>query len=85
MIEIYEHVKGTYSFNTPYIKLEDTGSRGHEFKLKKERAAKVVRLNFFSLRINNIRNRLSPHVVDKPSINSFKAKLDKHALDSVSV
>ena len=37
MIEAYKHVKGTYSIDTPDIKLEDTGSRGHEFKLKKQR------------------------------------------------
>jgi len=76
MIDTYKYVRGTYSVDIPYIKLEDTGNRGHEFKLKK-RVAKSVRLIFFSLRINNTWNRL-PSVVDTPSINSFKARLDKH-------
>jgi hypothetical protein len=39
MIEVYTHVKGAYSVHTPYIKREDICSRGHAFKLKKERAA----------------------------------------------
>ena len=43
MIDAYKRVQGTYSFDTRYIKLEDAGSRGHEFKLKKEWAVKAVR------------------------------------------
>jgi len=43
MIEAYKQVKGTFSVDTPYIELEDTGSRGNEFELK-EKAAKAVRL-----------------------------------------
>jgi len=87
MIEAYKHIKGTYSVDTPSMKLEDTGSRGHEFKLKKERAAKAVHLNFFSLRINTTWNSLPSHIescdiVDAPSINSkfnlIKVRLDKY-------
>ena len=64
MIEAYKHVKGACSIDTLYIKLTDIGNRGHEFKLKKERAAKTIGLTF-SLRIDNIWN-----------IKSFKARLD---------
>ena len=71
MIEAYKHVKGTHSVDTPYIKLEDAGRRGHEFKLKKEGAAKAVGLNFFSLPINNTCNGLPAHVLDAHNINSF--------------
>jgi len=78
MIDVYKHVKGTYSVDTPYIKLENTGSRGHEFKLKKERAAKDGCVSFFFLRINTTCNRLPSNLMDAPSINSFKARLDKH-------
>ena len=74
MIEAYKHVKGTYSVDIPCIKLEDPCSRGHVFKLKEKRAAMAIRLNFFSLRINNTWKRLRSHVVGAPSINSFKAK-----------
>jgi len=85
MIEAYEHFKVKYSVDTPYTKLEDTGSRGHELKLKKERAAKAVSLNSFSFRINNTWNRLPSYVMDPPSINSFKARQDMQTLDSVLV
>ena len=81
MIEVYKHVKGPYSVDTLCIKLEDTGSRGHEFKLKKDNAAKAVlpvRLKFFSLGINNTWDRLPSHVMDAPRINCFKTRLDKH-------
>ena len=67
MSEAYTHVKGTYPVDTPYTKLEDTDNRGQVFKLKKERAAKTVLFNFFSLRINNTRNKLPSHVVDAPA------------------
>jgi hypothetical protein len=42
MIEAYKHVIGAYSVDTPYIKLDDTGSRGHEFKLKNENEMNIV-------------------------------------------
>ena len=40
---------------------------------------RLARLNLPSLYIiNNTWNRLLSHIVDAPSINSFKARLDKH-------
>ena len=51
MAEAHKHVKGTYSVDTPYIKLEDTGNRGHEFKFKKERTAKALRSQHLFLAI----------------------------------
>jgi len=51
-IEEYKLVKDAFSIATPYIKLEETGSRGQEINLKKEGAVKSVRFSS-SLRINN--------------------------------
>ena len=53
-------------------------TRGHQWKLSKPRAVSRVRRNVFSVRVINDWNGLPPSVVDAPSLNAFKARLDKH-------
>ena len=43
-------------YSLSYIKLEDTGSRGHEFKLKKRRSTKGCTSQFLFL-VNSLNNR----------------------------
>ena len=52
--------------------------RGHSLKLFKPRCHKTVRQNFFSLRVVNEWNKLPQDVVDAPTINTFKNRLDRH-------
>ena len=76
MIETYKHLHDIYTNQASYIKKDTTQARGHSRKLKKERASKVIRQNFFSLRVTNAWNRLPVAVVEAPSLNCFKNRLD---------
>jgi len=53
-------------------------TRGHEYKLFKKHCKLDVRRNTFSHRIVNSWNNLSERVVQSPSLNCFKSRLDKH-------
>ena len=50
----------------------------HRQQLLKPRAVSGVRQNVFSVRVINDWNALPPSVVAAPSLNAFKARLDKH-------
>ena len=52
--------------------------RGHSFKLEKPRCSLSFTLNQFSHRVINVWNCLPQYVVDAETLNSFKARLDKH-------
>ena len=80
MIEVFKMMTGQYDTALPCIlsKHEDSTTRGHSFKLKKERANTSVKLNFFKNRVINYWNRLPQEVISAPSLNSFKNRLDAH-------
>ena len=60
----------------------DTHSlRGHSKKLFVPRCSTTARKSFFSIRVINSWNALPQHVVDAPSTNAFKNRLDKHWTD----
>jgi len=60
-----------------FFKFQDFDkTRGHNFRLFKERSHLDLRKNFFSQRVINTWNSLPQSVVDAVSINSFKNKLD---------
>jgi len=52
--------------------------RGYSLKLFNLRCRTTIRQNFFSSRIVNEWNKLPLEVVDAPSINAFKNRLDRH-------
>ena len=53
-------------------------TRGHQLKLKKNRAVHPARTNFFSHRVVSPWNRLPEEVVTAESTNGFKNGLDQH-------
>ena len=55
---------------------ENSRTRGHSYKLLKDRARLDVRGKFFSQRVVNCWNSLPATVVDAESVNSFKNRLD---------
>lgn len=54
-----------------------TSTRGHSMKLLKQHCRTKTRQNFFSQRVVNDWNSLTEEVVQAPSINAFKNRLDK--------
>ena len=61
-----------FNFSTESI------TRGHDLKLFKPLCNTNVRSHFFSLRVINDWNNLPADVVNAPSVNAFKNKLDQH-------
>ena len=78
MIETYKHMTGIYAVDAEYIKPYTSFTRGHIFKLKKERSMKHIRQQYYSNRILNSWNMLPAEVVTAPSLNAFKNRLDGH-------
>jgi len=52
-------------------------TRGNEQKLKHRKFRLNMRKNFFPLRVMEHRNRLPRGVVESPSLEIFKTRLDK--------
>ena len=80
MIEAYKYMHGFYTTGSNLLQLDrdkQTETRGHPFKLKKQYCGTSTRQNFFSFRIVQSWNSLPTPVVTAPSLNSFKARLDR--------
>ena len=81
LIETFKILTGRDHVNySKFFELVDitSGLRGHSLKLFKPRCRTTVRENFFSLRIVSEWNQLPQDVVEAPSINTFKNRLDRH-------
>jgi len=74
-----EHVNCSRFFELADV---TSGLRGHLLKLFTQKCRTTVRQNFFSLRIVSEWNKLPHDVVDAPSINTFKNRLDRHRHDT---
>ena len=57
---------------------EGSRTRGHDYKIFKEHAVRLPRRNFLSQKSTKDWNSLSQEVVNAPSINAFKNKLDEY-------
>lgn len=78
MIETFKFVKGIYKSQNPLHFDFNNRTRGHQYKLRKERCRLQVRQNFFSNRVVDMWNNLPASVVEAESVNAFKSKLDKY-------
>ena len=66
-----------------FLTLAKGATRGHPYKLVKPAATTRVRRHAFAVRVVNDWNSLPSHVVCAPSLNAFKARLDKHWVQSM--
>ena len=81
LIEAYKIITGKEGIESSkffILDSNDHGLRGHQFKLYKQSSRLNVRRNFFTQRVINDWNRLPSHVVEAPSVNSFKNRLDDY-------
>ena len=83
MIEVYKIISGIYDGDVPNIlRLQSActtrdGNRGHSFKLFHQQWRKGIRGNFFTVRVARVWNSLPSQVVEAPSLNTFKNRLNK--------
>ena len=80
MIELFKIVSDIYDKNTvPDLRPAISSiTRGHNKKLFKPFSNKNVRQKFFTVRTIEIWNSLSYEVVNAPTVNTFKNRLDRH-------
>ena len=78
MIETYKYLHGIYTVDRMLLELDNnTITRGHSLKLKKERLTARPRRSYFRHRVGNRWNTLKEYVVSEPLLNSFKSRPDK--------
>ena len=74
MIETFKIITGIYDSEvSPSLIIAPQYTRGHRYKIFKLRARLNIRKNFFMIRIVDIWNNLSDHVVSAPSVKSFES------------
>ena len=81
MIQVYKIMTGKDKIDREQLfQLADSNYalRGHSLKIRKDRRNLDIRKHFFRKRVVNTWNKPPQHVVDAPSVNSFKNRLDKH-------
>lgn len=82
MIEVFKTIKGLNKVNHQnFFKFSNnTRTRGHKYKLEKNRARLEIRRNFFSNRVVNLWNKLPEHVISANTVNNFKNKYDSNVV-----
>ena len=72
----YTHSKYTVNDDL-LVRNEDNEARGHSLKLQKRYCGSATRVNFCNFRIVDSWNSLPEDIVNAPTLDSFKARLDK--------
>ena len=62
--------------------VETSRTRGHKFKLIKDRSRLDIRKHYFSQRIVNDWNKLPTSVVEAESVNAFKNRYDRYITET---
>ncbi len=83
MIEAFKYCSGSYEVTKkPFTLMKEfnreTATRDNGFKIRKEKCKSDCRSKFFGNRIVNLWNSLPTEIVNSPSINAFKNRLDTH-------
>ena len=78
LIVAFQYLKGAYKQKGErlFTRMDSDRTRGTGFKLRQERCRLDIRRTFFTQRVVTHGNRLPKEVVDAPSLNAFKTKLD---------
>ncbi len=79
MIQTYKFTHNIWNVDDDLFTLNvDSGTRGHQFKLYKERLETIVRGHFLTNRATDLWNSLPRDVVNASSVNQFKNMLDSY-------
>ena len=81
VVKVYKYMNNLYDVKPIIIEDKDDTRRGHLAKLEKLGCKKDIRLYFFSNRVVAWWNKIPQEVIDAPSIDSFKNRLDSHFKD----
>ncbi len=81
MIEAFKYCNGLYEVHKkPFVLMREfnqqTATRDHGFKIRKEKCRADCRLKFFGNRIANLWNSLPREIGNAPLTNAFKNRLD---------
>ena len=78
LIAAFQYLKGAYKQEGSQLfeRVDDSRTRGNGFKLKEGRFRFGTRGKFFTMRVVRRWNGLPREVVDAPSLEMFKARLD---------
>ncbi len=83
VIEMYKYCQEEYSVHMKPFKLysevqNQSITRDHGFKVRKEKNSSAIRSRFFGNRVANFWNALPANIVNASSLNSFKNMVDEH-------
>ena len=83
IIQVFKIVNGLVNINAKslFMPTNSSRTRGHAHKFFKHHAIKRPRIDSFSQRIVNTWNSLPAYVINAPSMNQFKNRLDRHWKD----
>ena len=79
LIADFQYLKGTYKKDgdTHFSRACSNRTRGNGFKLEEGRFKVDIRETFFTMRVVKPWNRLPREVVEAPSLETFKTRLDR--------
>ena len=74
----FQYLKGVYKQERKrlFMRVDSDRTRGNGFKLRQRRFRLGIRRRFFTQRVMKHWNRLPNEVMDAPSLEAFKARLD---------
>jgi hypothetical protein len=81
LIEVYKFTHGVYNCKNPLELNQQSTTRGHCYKLKKNACKTSLRQHFFINRVVGTWNALDKSTVEASTLNSFKNRIDNEFKD----